>query len=323
MSERFQVLDGWRGISISFVLAGHLLPLGPKIWQMNGAIATTGMALFFILSGFLIANILIKNQDVISFLVRRIMRIFPLAWLVIGITFIFKGATTHQWFSNLFFYANWPPMGIVEITSHFWSLCVEVQFYLFIAILVSLIKKRAFYLIPILCLFITLFRIYHNIEIAINTYYRIDEILAGCILAQIYHSRHRNLRKIIGFWNPLLLLALLLLSAHPKFGMIRFFRPYFAMLLVGSTLFTNKKGKFEVLLKSSPLYYIASISYALYIFHGVLADTWFGEGDRLIKYLKRPLLFGVTFILAHFSTKYFEKYWQDIGKRITVARSEL
>ena len=41
------------GVSIALVLAGHLLPLGPKSWQMNGAVAATGMALFFILSGFL------------------------------------------------------------------------------------------------------------------------------------------------------------------------------------------------------------------------------------------------------------------------------
>jgi peptidoglycan/LPS O-acetylase OafA/YrhL len=53
--------------------------------------------------------------------------------------------------------------------------------------------------------------------------------------------------------------------------------------------------------------YIAEISYALYIIHGVLSYTWLGSGDKLVKYLKRPLLFGVTFVLAHFSTRYFEQ----------------
>jgi peptidoglycan/LPS O-acetylase OafA/YrhL len=53
--------------------------------------------------------------------------------------------------------------------------------------------------------------------------------------------------------------------------------------------------------------YIAEISYALYIIHGVLSHTWLGAGDKLEKYLKRPLLFGLKFALAHVSTPYFEQ----------------
>ena len=44
--KRIEVLDGWRAASILLVLAGHLLPLGPKSWEMNGAVAALGMALF-------------------------------------------------------------------------------------------------------------------------------------------------------------------------------------------------------------------------------------------------------------------------------------
>lgn len=45
---RFHVLDGWRGISILLVLAGHLLPIGLPEWQMNASVAASGMAMFFI-----------------------------------------------------------------------------------------------------------------------------------------------------------------------------------------------------------------------------------------------------------------------------------
>ena len=64
MKNRFEVLDGWRGVSISLVLAGNLLPLGFKKWQLNDTVAVTGMVLFFILSGFLITNILVRDKDV-------------------------------------------------------------------------------------------------------------------------------------------------------------------------------------------------------------------------------------------------------------------
>ncbi|WP_028584993.1 acyltransferase family protein [Desulfogranum mediterraneum] len=317
MENRFKVLDGWRGVSISLVLAGHLLPLGIKRWQMNGAVAATGMVLFFILSGFLITNILVKDNDIKSFLIRRVMRIFPLAWSVLAVTLFLKDASSHQWFSSFLFYANWPPMGLMDITSHYWSLCVEVQFYFLIAMLVYLLKEKSFWLIPIFSVFITLFRMSNGVEMAINTYYRIDEILAGCILALIYHSDFSNVKSFIGKLNPFLLFALLIFSAHPLSGVTNYFRPYIAMLLVGSTLFSDSSWKFDFLLKNRFLFYLASISFALYIFHGVLVDTCLGDGGKFVKYLKRPLLFGVTFLLAHLSTHYFEKYWLDIGKKIT------
>ena len=55
---RFPVLDGWRGISILCVLSAHMLPLGPKSWQLNATTATIGMSIFFTLSGFLITTTL-------------------------------------------------------------------------------------------------------------------------------------------------------------------------------------------------------------------------------------------------------------------------
>lgn len=65
--SRLSVLDGWRGISILLVLACHLLPLGPKPWQMNSAAGVMGMAIFFTLSGFLITSFLLNNSSVVDF----------------------------------------------------------------------------------------------------------------------------------------------------------------------------------------------------------------------------------------------------------------
>ena len=62
-TKRLDVLDGWRGLSILLVLLGHLFPLGPKAWQMNGAVAGTGMAIFFTLSGCLITSVLLKRPQ--------------------------------------------------------------------------------------------------------------------------------------------------------------------------------------------------------------------------------------------------------------------
>jgi len=316
--NRFQALDGWRGISILLVLAGHLLPLGPKAWQMNGAIAATGMVVFFILSGFLITTILLKDSNLYRFLIRRFMRIIPLAWLFTTITLIALASKQEVYFSHYLFFANWPPMTLTSATGHLWSLCVEMQFYILVAFLVASLKSRAFFVLPILCIAVSLYRYTAGAEIAINTYYRIDEILAGCILALFYHRKSDAVAQFFRTLNPVYIFPLLILSAHPDGGLLNYFRPYIAMLMLGATLFNENDRWWSRLLSHQILFYIASISFALYVIHGGLMDTWLGEGDRLEKYIKRPLFFAVTFILAHLSTFYYEKYWINLGKRLTV-----
>ncbi len=322
LKDRFEVLDGWRGISILLVFAGHLFPLGPHQWELNGAVAATGMVLFFILSGFLITNMLMRDQNIVNFLIRRFLRIIPLAWLALSVSLYFNGATTHQWLSSMFFYANWAPMGLLDSTSHFWSLCVEVQFYLSISILVYLFKERAFWLLPILAACVTSYRIFEGAYIAINTYFRVDEILAGCILALIYNKGGISIKALIGKLDSITLLILLLISSHPLSGPLNYLRPYIAMLLVGSTLFAKDDNWIIGKLKNRVLFYFASISYALYVIHGILTYTWLGRGDKLVRYLKRPLLLGATIALAHLSTKYYESYWIGLGKRLTKKNSQ-
>lgn len=316
MTNRYQVLDGWRGISILFVLAGHLLPLGPKSWQMNVAVAGSGMALFFILSGFLITNMLLRDQNIGHFLIKRLLRIVPLAWLCLLITLILTSASKELFIPHLLFYANWEPIALTDETGHYWSLCVEVQFYILIAILVSVLKSRAFIFLPIFCVAVTANRYFNGIEMAINTYYRLDEILAGCILALLYNYAD-SVKRYISLLNPIYMLPLLVLSAHPDGGVINYLRPYIAMLLIGSTLFNTELVWWHRWLTNSMLAYIATISYALYVIHGGLGHTWLGDGEKIIKYVKRPLLFAATFLLAHLSTFYFEKYWINLGKKLT------
>lgn len=281
---------------------------------MNAAFAAAGMALFFILSGFLITNILLQNQNISHFLIRRFLRIVPLAWLCLVITLVATHASIDVFPPHLLFYANWEPISLIDETGVYWSLCVEVQFYVFMAVLVLLLKRRAFVVLPLLCLIVTINRYLHGVEIAINTYYRLDEILAGCILALLYTHENSMMQKIT-FLRPIYMLPLLILSSHPESGALNYLRPYIAMFLIGATLFAApSKNRW---LANTFLVYTASISYALYLIHGGLVHTWLGEGDKLSKYLKRPLLLGATFLLAHCSTFYYEKFWNGLAKRLT------
>ena len=220
-TPRLEVLDGWRGISILCVLAAHLLPMGPKVLQLNSMFGLLGMALFFTLSGFLITSFLLKNPPVSDFLVRRFFRILPLAWLYLAIALTLAGASSETWLAHYFFYANLPPKHLVGLTDHIWSLCLEMQFYLGIALMFAMFGVRSLLALPVMALMFTLLRVTDGVYASSISYYRMDEILAGCTLALIFHQGG-NLRllawiKKIPQW-PLLLL--LLVSCHEQLSLI-------------------------------------------------------------------------------------------------------
>ncbi len=317
-THRLAVLDGWRGISISLVLAGHLLPLGPKSWQLNEAVAGAGMAIFFILSGFLITNLLLKDDRIPAFLVRRFMRIIPLAWLAMVISLGAQGVeSADTYLRHLLFIANWPPIMLTKGTSHLWSLCVEMQFYVGIALVVLLLRRHAFVALPILAVAVTLLRVADHKLMVINTPYRVDEILAGCCLALWNRKFPERLAALLPGMPAWPLLILLVMSAHGASQGLNYLRPYVAMLMIGITLSATTINWEQRALRSRLMLYLATVSYALYVIHGGLRWTVLGTGDTLVKYMKRPLLLAATFALAHVSTFHYERIFNDLGRKWT------
>lgn len=314
---RLPVLDGWRAISIAAVLMCHMLPLGPSRLRLNVAFGYFGMALFFSLSGFLIASTLFFNPSISNFAIRRILRIVPVAWLFLLLVLPFAGAGAAMWRADLLFYTNLPPYHLMPITGHLWSLCVEVQFYAFIAVFVFLFRSRALAFLPLVCVAVTLNRILTHHTADIDTLYRVDEILSGASLAYFFHSvRYHRLRTLLSRVSPIVPLALLCLASHPSFPAFEHLRAYFAAATVGTTICRRDTG-WNRLLESRPLAYLASVSYALYVFHPLTTHGWFDSGSKLAKYSKRPLSLVLSLLMAHLSTFHFEKHWIALGKKLT------
>jgi len=319
--QHLPLLDGWRALSITLVILGHLFPIGPSAWQLNAPVAATGMVMFFTLSGFLITRFLIEDGNIRRFLIRRLLRIVPLAWLGMFLAFLITGdVTAGEVVGNMFFVANLPPASLVEPGEHFWSLCLEVQFYLSVALLVAVGRKRALFAIPLICILITCARIYWEQPITIVTWFRGDEILAGATLALIYEGwLGERARKLISLPSIYLLLPLLFASADMRTGFLPYLRPYLSALLIGTSLYYAPRW-LRHLSEWRPVTYVAQTSYALYVFHGIFVHTWLGTGDTLIKYAKRPLLLAATFVSAHLSTFHFERRWNALGRRLTPPR---
>jgi peptidoglycan/LPS O-acetylase OafA/YrhL len=303
------VLDGWRAVSIILVLISHLLPLGPKAWDLNSLATMSGMTIFFVLSGFLVTRALARGMPLSDFKAHRIARILPLAWAGLAVAFFMTTDTSVNYLASFLFLANIPPLHLPSTARHFWSLQVEMQFYGGIAIVVALLGRRALYAAPALCIAFTIIRIWFDRPAGIETWFRMDEILAGSTLALVHEGWFGDWIKVqIARLAPYVigLMALALLTADVRLSPISYLRPYTTAVMIGATLY-SAPSRLTAMLSSKPARYIATISYAIYVVHGIAMASWLGSGSKLVMYAKRPLLVAVTFTIAHISTFYFEK----------------
>src|SRR5947209_3439497 len=138
MSERrIPSLDGLRAISITLVMLSHLLKWKHISVAVLGAYGSLGVFIFFVLSGYLITNLLLREYQRTStislrdFYLRRAFRIFPAAFVFLVVVIVLY---RHQmtWFhvaAAVLYVAN---MDITRpwIFGHLWSLSIEEQFYL-------------------------------------------------------------------------------------------------------------------------------------------------------------------------------------------------
>lgn len=317
-------LDGWRGISILSVLAAHMLPLGPKSWNLNYSAALFGMAVFFTLSGYLITSFLMVNPNPKAFLIRRSFRILPLAWLFLALNLIALRSSPATWAANLGFTINYQFEYMLPLGGMFWSLCAEVHFYLFAAVLVAVMGRRGLWLLVPLCIAITLIRVTNGVTVSIKTHLRVDEILAGACVALLGVGTAEGattwpFRRI----SPWVWAVAAVMVTNPRSGPLQYCRPYVAALLVGSTL-AQRDSTLTKLLCNRSLFYLAGISYALYVIHPIVYAGWMNRGATWARYLvKRPISFAALFALAHLSTKYYESYWIALGKRLTTPARRL
>lgn len=143
---RIDYLDGWRGISILLVLAGHFFLL--RSWW----VAPCGVECFFVLSGRLMADILfVERFPLAEFYKRRVSRVFPglvvfalAAFLALrGTDLAFKPQALVP---ALTFTLNYALVFThrVPAIENLWSLCVEEHGYLLLGVLALLARRRRF-----------------------------------------------------------------------------------------------------------------------------------------------------------------------------------
>lgn len=148
-TKHIPYLDGWRGVAILAVLFSHFVHF-PNYWW----IGRWGVQLFFVLSGYLMCQILFVRQAPLKeFFARRAIRILPPFFLyVLVITALFALFTPDHYvpsatnfFGTVTFLRTYVPFGsgIFEDRlpiGHFWSLNVEEHSYIFLACVAGLTR---------------------------------------------------------------------------------------------------------------------------------------------------------------------------------------
>lgn len=315
-NTRLPVLDGWRGISIILVLIGHMLPLGPKWLALNSMVSAAGLSIFFFLSGYLVVLMLHRKPGITSFLIRRFFRVVPLAWVALAVLTAMNQPTFDVWLANLLFFANLYPNALMPNGEHLWSLSIEFQFYITVAIAVVIFGPRALFFVPLACLAVTVLRVTTGSGYSIVTWLRVDEILVGGMVALI---RRKDTGIVNG--NPcsilvtLTLVPLLFVCCHERFLFGNYLRPYVAAALVYSSL-DRVKDDLHQILTCRFLSYIAKISYSLYVIHPFTYAGWLGDGDTIVRYTKRLISFVLTFGGAHLISRFFEGPLNHLGHRL-------
>jgi len=179
-------LDGLRAIAIIGVLLYHLFPK----YVPGGFI---GVDIFFVLSGYLITGILLRNIDqdhytIARFYLGRVRRLLPALFTVLlfvwvcGYQFLFaeefqrlgKQILYSIIFANNFLYNNeinyFESYAKLTPLLHLWSLAVECQFYLFFPFLILLIRNLRYLLIAVIGLIVLSF--------AYNVYFLNDNMIS-------------------------------------------------------------------------------------------------------------------------------------------------
>jgi peptidoglycan/LPS O-acetylase OafA/YrhL len=231
----FQNLDGWRFVAFFTVFVSHAaLFLGydnqsqtfgniKKYVLVSGDV---GVSFFFVLSGFLITYLLLRERErtggisLKNFYIRRILRIWPVYFTTLIVGFFVLPYVMYQLIGNevlpflanpplealpkyIFFLANFSLAfngGASVPTDILWSISVEEQFYLVWPWVLSIVPEK--YLTKVLYIILIIAAVYRFVYastyeiVAYSTFSVMSDLAVGCLLAIFVINKSRFLEGL-------------------------------------------------------------------------------------------------------------------------------
>lgn len=336
-------IDGLRCFAVLGVLICHFVPI--KNMYLSRFPLGQGVILFFVISGYLITSILLKNKQKIqdhelsnskalkSFYFRRTIRIFPIYYLTIlflllinfqNIKDVWVWLVTYT--SN--FYISNPHNPYIGSFNHLWSLAVEEQFYLiwpFVILFVPLryIEKTIIGSIVLSLAFKFSYYYSHGPSVALNalTISCADSLGLGALIAYWSIYRESLITKINSFKLAILFSffpfaffviypqnSTLILNVASNFLFSVF--SFFIILKASQKKFTSVT---KFILENKFVLHLGKISYGIYFYHYFMPDVYNVMTDLYptffpaVSLLRIPFLFVSAILFAEYSWHLIEK----------------
>ncbi|MBX2943800.1 MAG: acyltransferase [Cyclobacteriaceae bacterium] len=345
----FPNINGLRFIAALLVIIHHTEQIKDILGLSNywstpiiRSIGGLGVLLFFVLSGFLITFLLLDEESttgtmsIKKFYIRRILRIWPLYYLILilgffvypHIPFLRMGDLGGNIFVEfktkfLLFLFILPNLALsryspIPYISQSWSIGVEEQFYLMWPLLMKNIKKKLVLFLFIILTYslITIFLSFNTLTLGLPKGYwivlknfwstfSINCMAIGAFFAFIVFKKYDLILKILyGKWMQIgtycMLISMIIFGFIVPFITREVYAVLFGIVILN--LATNNASILNM--ENKTLNYLGKISYGLYMFHPIVivlvikSFVLFGIASNVIYY---PFIILFTIVISGFS----------------------
>lgn len=342
-TRTFANLDGVRALAVLWVVAFHGEPFGEGLLARFLQAGPAGVDAFFVLSGFLITTLLLREpprprgQVLRGFYVRRAIRLFPLFYAAVPLYALLAWRSgvpnDSEQFGRflpwlLFYCADWFLAGAPVPTprySHAWSLAIEEKFYLLwpvIALCGARVARRVtlFAIAAVVAWRLVLVTQWSGPEQGARFYYsfeaRVDTLMWGALLATLLHDP-AHYRRIAAwcarpafFWSLLVAFVAMVTWLPPALPALQYTiaPPMLAALLAAVVLRPQLAGL--GLLRTRGLAWIGKVSYGVYVLHPLVISVLHTVLLRVMAeprpWLTLPIYMGASIAVASASYRWFE-----------------
>jgi peptidoglycan/LPS O-acetylase OafA/YrhL len=350
----YKNLDGIRAIAALMVMVFHFFrgiePVTTTLSILTkvSVFGQTGVTLFFVLSGFLITRILMATKETQGFFknfyVRRTLRIFPLYYFFLLLTYYIlphffntESPSLNQqvyYFTYLQNFATtfkWDAIG----PGHFWSLAVEEHFYLFWPFIVYLFSNKNLTKIilgiVVGAMLLRALMLSEGYEVFYFTFTRFDSLAIGALLALLEvrgFFKESNSKKFMtllaGLFIPTVFMWTYFTGAGNNY--IQIFKFFFLssiyFSIIGLLLCIKENHPVNKVLRTDFFSYTGKISYGLYVYHPLaysICGRYFNTENIVFDFIIGLIM---TYLISAISFHFFESAFLKLKKYFDYNRKQ-